>query len=228
MIRSLWIIVCLQIWAMTSLYARDYTHEVFSSIQLNRSFGSMKDGESDTRNSHYVVNKVDLSYGYFIDDHLEPFIGLGYKQVLSVVSPYEELRNTQNLSLGFLYNFPVPEIRPPNAEPFIESAKTPTLSYAQYIPYGGFAVSRSLVYKKETPESTATGDLSEIEVNDSLFVTQLILGLRYMIFPYVGFNFSFYVSYQENSSKSVTNSESKGKFSKIDLDVNLFKFTILF
>jgi hypothetical protein len=88
---------------------------------------------------------------------------------------------------------------------------------SKWIPYGGF-----LIASRANTQSIGASSGSE-----NVMVSKLMAGIRYMVFPHIGFNFWVKASYENSAATASADGEdSKGSISKLTLEFRLFSLSV--
>ena len=198
----------------------NYRHELNGSLSYDMSNGSTTDiaDNSKTELKQSIIG-AGVSYGYIVDDHLEPIIELQFRQDQRTVDNFTSNDQVMDVGFGLLVNLPVAG-RPSSPREAATNWDVPDFMRAKWIPYVGFLAG----YNSNTAEQ---GESNQSKFTDQGTFTKVIFGTRYLVFDHVALNSSVRILYESNKSSAEDSNVSGADGSKLRVEARLFSISLL-
>jgi hypothetical protein len=194
----------------TGFFDRGYRHEwrFESGLDYTRASTKSKPNES-ALSENATTFDFNILYGYFIGELVQPVVELGYHKNKNNIGELNESSSRLTWGMGLLFNLPL--------EGEVTSA---SINVDRLVPFGGLLVLSESSSSRGNLLSTSTSS------NENL-MTNLVAGVRYMIFPHVSVNSSMRLSYEKSASAAEANASAGGERSKTRIQLRLLGFSLL-
>jgi hypothetical protein len=193
-----------------AFFDRGYRHEWRFETDLDYIRASTKSKLNESAlNENATTFDLSMLYGYFIGDLVQPVVELGYHTSKNNIGELNESTNQFTWGLGLLFNLPLQG-----------EFKSTTVNMDRLVPFGGLLVLSESSSSRGNLMSTSTAS------NENL-MTNLVAGVRYMMFPHVSVNSSIRVSYEKSASAAEANTSAGGERSKTRIQLRLLSFSLL-
>lgn len=193
-----------------AFFDRGYRHEWRFETDLDYIRASTRSKPNENAlNENATTFDLSMLYGYFIGDLVQPVVELGYHTSKNNIGELNESTNRFTWGLGLLFNLPLQG-----------EIKSTTVNMDRLVPFGGLLVLSESSSSRGNLMSTSTAS------NENL-MTNLVAGVRYMMFPHVSVNSSMRVSYEKSASAAEANTSAGGERSKTRIQLRLLSFSLL-
>ncbi len=201
----------------SSLAMADYQHELTGYLDYTYGTGRISSGDTNTDLQDKVIRGT-VGYGYFVSPAVEPTVDITMNNLGKTTGTYKNSWSNTEWNVGILFNSPD---KAHEKDKPVKGSEEPqgAISSSRWIPYGGF-----LVGSRANTQAVGADSGSE-----SIVVSKLTAGIRYMIYPHIGINTWVKASYENSSAKATSDgTNNKGVISKLVLEFRLFSLAIFF
>ncbi|MBM4253849.1 MAG: hypothetical protein FJ146_17920 [Deltaproteobacteria bacterium] len=200
-----------------TLAMADYQHELTGYLDYTHGTGRISSGDTNTDLQDKII-KGSLGYGYFVSPSVEPVFDITMNNLGKTTGTYKNSWSNTEWNVGVLFNSPDKAFDKDKTGKSSDDHQGP-ISSSRWIPYGGFLLG----------SRANTQAIGENTGSESIVLSKLTAGIRYMIYPHIGINTWIKASYENSAAKATSaGTDNKGVITKLVLEFRLFSLAIFF